>query len=66
MYGYLKEQELKIIRTKHIIVFKEGTRVNELRSWLARIDDLAVVNEIDYDEGSLKIKFHQDLLNENS
>ena len=64
--GYTKTLETRISRIKHLVVFRNGTTKIDLIGMLKDVPDLAVVDEVLEDLGSLSglssIQFHEEKL----
>ena len=61
--GYRHKQTFKVIREKHLIGFRVGTTVADLRLMLAKIPDTATVDDIDSadeDCDIYQIEFHHE------
>jgi hypothetical protein len=62
--GYTKTFETKILRVKHLIIFRVGTSKIDLMEMLKDVPDKAVVDEVLEDLGSpselSSIQFHEE------
>ena len=64
-FGYTKEFEAKLIRTKHKVTFATGTRAKSIVDMLSNFDGKVELDEIRYDDevpNKISLIFHQEEL----